>query len=167
MGVVTTHCWLRSFWEVVDKYWLSLEIEYKDIPLPRENDVTITSIAISQGFGDDELLSITRCRLACCSVFLSDMTGASGRYLDPTRGQLGIDYSPYTSYNFPREQPSQQDWSVWERLWKNYCYADGPYLALWVNGCIRLIGGGSGFIILIKMLWFSGLAIHFGYIDPA
>jgi hypothetical protein len=59
MGAVTTHCWLRSFWEVVDKYRLSLEIEYKDIILPRENDVTITSIAISQGFGDDELLSIT------------------------------------------------------------------------------------------------------------
>jgi hypothetical protein len=125
MGPLTIHCWLQSYWEVVDKYQLTLEIDYKDTPIPCECDVTITSIAIGEGFCDDEFFSITRCRLACCSVFLSDITKANGRHLDPTRGQPGVDYRHFTDYPFPREQALQQDWAVWERLWSNYCYADG------------------------------------------
>jgi hypothetical protein len=151
MGALTTHCWLRSFWEVVDKYRLSLEIEYKEIPLPRENDVTITSIAISQGFSDDDLLSITRCRLKCCSVFLSDITRASGRYLDPTRGQPGVDYSHYFHPIISRVNSHQNRIGRYGKgFGGTIAMQMDLYLALWVNGCIRLINNGSGFIIPIK-----------------
>ena len=60
-GHLVTHCWLHSFWEVVDKFHLLLEIEYPVIPFPRENDVTITLIEINQGLVGDDLLSVKRC----------------------------------------------------------------------------------------------------------
>jgi hypothetical protein len=79
MGPLMTHCWLKSFWEVVDRYHLTLELDYKDIPIPRENNATITSIAIGHGFGGDDLLSITRCRLLCSAfsyqILLLQMAG--------------------------------------------------------------------------------------------
>eukprot|EP00956_Cyclotella_meneghiniana_P034033 scaffold101125_cov66-Cyclotella_meneghiniana.AAC.5 len=57
MGPLVTHCWLRSFWEVVDKFHLLLEIEYPVLPYPQENDITITTIAINQGLFGDDILS--------------------------------------------------------------------------------------------------------------
>jgi hypothetical protein len=133
--------WLKSFWKVVDRYHLMLEFNYKDIPIPRENDATITSIGIGHGFGGDDLLSITRCRLSCCSIFLSDITAANSRYLDPTRRQAGFDYRPLTSYTFPREQPSDHDCMVWDILWTQHCYADGSLprtLGKWLHNTHRL-----------------------------
>jgi hypothetical protein len=141
MGPLMTHCWLKSLWEVVDRYHLMLELNYKDIPIPRKNDATITSIAIGNDFGGDDLLSITRCRLSCCSIFLSDITAANGRYLDPTHGQAGFDYRPFTSYTFPREQPSDHDWMVWDILWTQHCYVDGSLprtLGKWLHNTHRL-----------------------------
>ncbi len=125
----------------MDRYHLTLELDYKDIPIPRENDATITSIAIGHGFGGDDLLGITRCRLSCCSIFLSDITAANGRYLDPTRGHSGFDYRPFTRYAFPCEQPSDHDWMVWDRLWTQHCYADGSLprtLGKWLHNTHRL-----------------------------
>jgi hypothetical protein len=75
MGAIVMHCWLHSFWEVVFTFKLRLEIDYPEI-----NDMTITSVAIQQGFVGNELLSIKHCRLASCSVFLSDVVGANGRH---------------------------------------------------------------------------------------
>ena len=141
LGPLATHCWLRSFWEVVDKYKLVLEVDYPEVPLPRQNDVTIMSIAMSLGLQGDDLLSIIRCRLSCCSIFLSDITSANGRYLDPTRGQPGVDYGPFSQYTHPRERPSQQDWLVWDRMWSSYCYADGSLprsLGKWLHHSHRL-----------------------------
>jgi hypothetical protein len=83
MGAIVMHCWLHSFWEVVFTFKLRLEIDYPEI-----NDMTITSVAIQQGFVGNELLSIKHCRLASCSVFLSDVVGANGRHMDPTRCAL-------------------------------------------------------------------------------
>jgi hypothetical protein len=102
LGPLATHCWLRSFWEVVDKYHLSLELDYPVIPCPRQNDVPIMSLAISLGLQGENLLSIMRCRLSSCSIFLSDVASANGRYLDPTRGRPGLDYAPFSQYTHPR-----------------------------------------------------------------
>jgi hypothetical protein len=47
MGPLLTHCWLRSFWESISKYGIHLELDYPSLQLPRENDLTIISIAIA------------------------------------------------------------------------------------------------------------------------
>lgn len=127
MGPLTTHCWLRSFWECVSAYNLRLEVEFAPILLPRENDLTIIFIAIMLGFTGEDLRSINRCRIACCAIFLSCVSHANGRCLDPTRGQCTVDYSASTEYSFPKEHPSPQDWQVWTTLWRRYCLPDGTF----------------------------------------
>jgi hypothetical protein len=124
MGPLVMHCWLRLFWEVVDKFCLSLEIDYPVIPFPCKNDVTIMSIAVSQGLRGDDLLSVKRCRLSSSSIFPSDIASANGHHMDSTRGLPGVDYRLFSTYTHPRECPFDHDWAVWEQMWRQYCYAN-------------------------------------------
>jgi hypothetical protein len=124
MGPLATHCWLKSFWEVVYKFCLQLVVDYPDIPFPRWNDQLIMQLAIRMGYDGESLDSINRCRLFCCCIFLSNLASANGRFLDPTRGQQGVDYSGSSTYTFPREKPSNNDWCIWREFWSRYCMAD-------------------------------------------
>jgi hypothetical protein len=151
MGPLMTHCWLKSFWEVVDRYHLTLELDYKDIPIPRENNATITSIAIGHGFGGDDLLSITRCRLLCSAfsyqilllqmadiwiqhevtlvlitVLLLDIHFLASNH-QTTIGWYGIDCGLSTAMQMVH------------------------FLGPLANGFITHIACGSGFIILLRM----------------
>jgi hypothetical protein len=133
---LATHCWLKSFWEVIDRFRLQLVVDYPEIPFPRLNDQLIIQLAIRLGFSGDDLDRINRCWLACCCIFLSDLASANGRILDPTRGLQGVDYSQSTTYAFPREHPSNEDWAVWHRFWAQYCMSDRTLpvaLGIWVH----------------------------------
>jgi hypothetical protein len=46
-------------------------------------------------------------------IFLSDLASANGKFLDPSRGLQGVDYSQSTTYDFPSEHPSDADWALW------------------------------------------------------
>eukprot|EP00804_Cyclotella_cryptica_P019411 CCRYP_006610-RA/>CCRYP_006610-RA protein AED:0.67 eAED:-0.49 QI:0/0/0/0.33/1/1/3/0/407 len=85
MGPHITHSWLRSLWEVVDKYKLQIVIDYPIMQMPRTNDRLIMSIAHISGIKGDVLLRVNRCRLFLCSIFLSDLATANGRSLDNDR----------------------------------------------------------------------------------
>ena len=141
MGQITTHCWLRSFWEMIDRYKLHLELTYPPIPLPRQNDAAIMSLAMTMFRSIDDLRSINRCRLYSCCIFLSDMADATGKRLDATRGQQDTDYSISTKYTFPRECPCARDWEVWESFWNTYLLPDGTLpraLGKWTSSTHRI-----------------------------
>ena len=125
MGPLLTHSWLLSFWESLSHYKLQLEMDYPAFLFPRENDFMIMWIAISLGYVGEALQSINRCRIACCALFLSCISSANGRFLDPTRGLPDFDYSRSSEYIFPPEKPSRADWKVWQQLWQRYCLPDG------------------------------------------
>jgi hypothetical protein len=94
------------------------------------------AIAIALRYVGDDLRSINRCRLACCCIFLSCVAGANGRYLDPLRGQPGIDYSASSTFTFVKEKPSNNDWAVWCKMWHRYCLPDGSLpraLGKWIH----------------------------------
>jgi hypothetical protein len=54
------------------------------------------------------------------SIFLSDLVSANGKFLDPTRGLQGVNYSQSSTYSFPQEHPSDGDWEVWNHFWAQY-----------------------------------------------
>jgi hypothetical protein len=119
------HCWLNSFWEVVDRFRLQLVVDYPEIPYPQLNDQLIMQLAICLSFSGEELDSINRCRLVCCCIFLLDLASANGKFLDLTRGMQGVNYSQSLTYSFPQEHPSDGDWEVWNRFWAQCCMTDG------------------------------------------
>ena len=136
MGPHCTHSWGRSFWECIDKYGLMLELDYDILPLPRENDVTIMSIAQQMGYSGKKLESVNRCRLYTKSIFLSDVANAAGSTIDPTRCGRDGDYAEASSLTFPKTQPSDLDWLVWEHFWRSYCLSDQTFprsLGKWLN----------------------------------
>ena len=124
MGPHCTHSWVRSFWECVDTYNLQLTIDYESIQAPRENDITIMSIARGFGYSATNLESVNRCRLFTESLFLSDVVNAAGNKIDPSRCGRETDYSYASTYSFPKTCPSDADWLTWENFWRQYCLPD-------------------------------------------
>lgn len=89
-------------------------MDYPEFPLPGLNDHLIMQIAMRLGFTGTDLDSINRYHLFCCCIFLSDLASANGKFLDPRRGLQGVDYLWSSAYDFPKEQPSDADWAVWQ-----------------------------------------------------
>jgi hypothetical protein len=106
-------------------YNLDVDLEYPSIPPPHENDVLLSTISVSSGLRGAALESFRRCRVASHALYLSCLASANGRALDPTRGQPGADYSTSTTYDFPKERPSAEDWATWRQFWQQYCLPDG------------------------------------------
>lgn len=125
MGEICTHSWLRSFWEMISRYKLDLVVNMPPILLPRENDFTIMYLAVSLGFTGDTLRSINRCHLICNDIFLSCVSSANGLSLDQTMICPATSPHAHSRYNFQEEDPSDQDWLVWDRFWTAYCLPDG------------------------------------------
>lgn len=140
MGPHITHSWLRSFWEVVDKYKLLIVIDYPFMHMPRTNDRLIMSIAHILGIKGDVLLRVNRCRLFLCSIFLSDLATANGRTLDNDRCDRSRAHKKDSEYSFPRECPSPADWEEWDSMWSKFCQQDGTFpihLGQWINATHR------------------------------
>lgn len=113
-----------------------LRVDYPVIPFPRENDLTIMYIATSLGYRGERLRSINRCRLFCNAIFLSDLAAANGKRLDPRYISNAATHALSSSYNFPREQPSDDDWAEWRAFWQSYCLSDGTLprsLGKWIH----------------------------------
>jgi hypothetical protein len=86
--------------------------------LPRAKTMCYFPLSVSRK-------SFRRCRVASHVLYLSCLASANGQALDPTRGQPGTDYSTSTTYDFPKERPSAEDWVTWRQFWQHYCLLDG------------------------------------------
>lgn len=136
MGHHTTHSWVRCFWECIDAAGVDLEVDYPEIPFPRENDLTIMQIAFMLGYSGSVLEAINRCRLFVCAIFLSDVTNAQGTRIDYGRCGREVDHTPSSSYRFPTTRPSDSDWKEWQLFWERYCLPDGSLprsLGKWIH----------------------------------
>jgi hypothetical protein len=122
IGPLCTRSWIRSFWECIDYYKVTLCLNYPAIPLPHNRDKVLILLAIERGLRGDSLRSFQRCRIACGLLFLSDMTTADGKYIDinllsaPSAGPS----SDLSAYNFHITQPGTHDWAHWKAFWESY-----------------------------------------------
>ena len=125
IGPLLTPSWARSFWECLDRLQWGLHVDYPSQPLPREQDKLLLDIFLRSELAADVLLSLTRCRNAWCVLFLSDITAANGRTVEPRfYGPAPPNASAHSTLTFPREQPSATDWQRWESFWRQYCGSD-------------------------------------------
>ena len=87
------------------------------IALPREGNGGLTKFFVERGAKGEILKSLNRCRLKLKLMFLSDMVMANRRQLDVRLLREIGDEIKASKYNFPKEEPTREDWQVWERLW--------------------------------------------------
>ena len=48
------------------------------------------------------------------------MTTANGKYLEECACNPQVSTSSHTKFNFPREEPTRQDWEVWRHFWRQH-----------------------------------------------
>jgi hypothetical protein len=77
-------------------------------------------IFLAEGYKDEELLQLNRCRVYLNLLFLSDMATANGRGIERVLlGPGGYGWVG-SSYVWPREEPTKGDWSLWVEFWTHY-----------------------------------------------
>ena len=65
------------------KFNINLDVEYKSLPMPRENDECIMERLLSEGVLGQELISINRAQKHQEAIFLSDIFMKNGLKIGP------------------------------------------------------------------------------------
>ena len=75
---------------------------------------------MSKGTTKEDLLSISRVRGLLCSMFVSDIVTADGKYHKEFSTSRTHNREHAPAYNFPKEAQMQEDWKTWRRFWKQH-----------------------------------------------
>ena len=124
-GELATMCWFRTFWERLECYDFTIYLEYQNLTLPRRGDVMLVTLFLDKGATGRKLISLNRCRLANQLLYLSDMVSANGRRLEKALTLPPTDDTRCSRFNFPREEPTDEDWIVWLEFWAQVTDAGG------------------------------------------
>lgn len=121
IGHQLTPCWVRSLWQMLDYFNFQLHLAYPTLDIPRDGDIALIAIYLRLRPHAKDFISWNRVRLFLRAIFLSDITTADGKYIDPLYLHGPVDeYRPMSSYDFPEERPSHYDWNVWTSFWSEY-----------------------------------------------
>jgi hypothetical protein len=126
---------------MIDYFQFQLFLAYPALDLPRDGDIALIAIYLCLRPEARDFISWNRVRLFLRAIFLSDITTADGKYIDAScvGGTTGS-FRPSSSYDFPEEQPSQEDWNVWISFWSEYTldnYALPRPLGKWIASTHR------------------------------
>lgn len=88
-GDLATDTWVKSLWERIRHFDLSLEVDYKTLEMPRECDECIMETLVREGIHGKRLVGINRARKAQEALFWSDIATADGKRLTPPTGTTG------------------------------------------------------------------------------
>lgn len=108
-----TPSWLRSLWEKVDKFGISVELGNVNMTPPRAGDEWLMKKFHRMGCSRKDLVRLNRVRLHQQVLFLSDVLDAGGRALDRKYLVRRTASETWSSLTFPRELPSNKDFRTW------------------------------------------------------
>ncbi len=127
--------WVKMLWKSLQHFEITLYMQFPTIPPPREGDQVIMNIIFSHPFDSTIIARLNRCRVYLHALFLSDITTASGKYLEHFVFNPG-GITKQSRYSFPQEQPSRQDWDRWINFWHEYTTTGSILkspLGRWIN----------------------------------
>jgi hypothetical protein len=113
---------------------------YPSIPPPRESDQVLMELFQSLDLSRQTVFSLNQCRVFLESIFLSDITTADGRYLEDFVFRPG-GRARSSSFKFPREVPSRDDWDRWFDFWYSFTTTGDKLevpLGNWINHTHRI-----------------------------
>ena len=74
--------WVKMLWRTLKVSEFTVHLTYTPIHFPQRRDYLIMEYAMSKGATKEDLLSISRVRGLLCSIFVSDIVTANGKYLE-------------------------------------------------------------------------------------
>ena len=125
-GGLATDSWVKALWEKISTLKLEVEIDYRQLPPPREYDSFIME-ALIDDLNTAEAIGFNRVRKYQEALTFSDICTPNGRTIDPSysqgwqasfKGTLGRHRSIHA---FGREGPSDDDWETWELALRRLC----------------------------------------------
>jgi hypothetical protein len=88
---------------------------------PREGDGNVVAIFTRSGKQGKELVSLNWCCLTHQAKYLSCLSTADGKCLDPTYLSPLLSKEQLSFDPFAQEELTRQDWLTWEWFWCTYC----------------------------------------------
>jgi hypothetical protein len=113
--------WITWVWERTWSHNFCIYLDYPVQPYPRDQDREIVELFLDGGQRTRALKILNRCRLVHKAIYLSCILKAEGNHIDPRYLQppTGEDRLPF--FKFSQEQPTREDWILWEQFWRSYC----------------------------------------------
>ena len=96
---------------------VDIQMNYDEIPLPRQNDRLLIDVFDSVDLTEEEMASLCRVRCSLKALFLSDIVTADGKKLEHFATDALHKGSVTSTYLFPRECPDERDWEIWKEFW--------------------------------------------------
>ena len=119
---LVTDSWLKSLWEKISTFGISVSIGNIDLTPPRVNDKWLMQAFIEEGIDIHELAILNRVRLHQEVLFVSDVLNARGSSVDQQYTVERPGGEKWSRFTFPREQPTETDMA----LWRNALYRISP-----------------------------------------
>ena len=82
-GDLATDCWVKALWEKIFTLKLEVEIDYRQLPVPRENDSFIMEALINV-LNTAEAVGFNRVRKHQEALTFSDICTPNGKTIDPS-----------------------------------------------------------------------------------
>ena len=115
-GRWVTDTWLKSVWEKVSKFNITVEITSLPIKPPREGDQWFMKAVVAAGVNyAKELIRINRFHCHQQVVFLSDILDAGGRAIDKRYLEQRNQTDNWSTIIFPLEQPPRRDLTLGDK----------------------------------------------------
>ena len=131
-----TDSWLVSLWRNLSRFWIYLTLPDEKSPLfGQEKDLTVTEVALSQGYSLSQRQSINKVRLYLQVIFFSDMVIPGHNTIKSCFRQGCLDVSSVIIFHWPLSIPSKQDIIIWMSFINSVSHADGSllYPVQWVD----------------------------------
>jgi hypothetical protein len=120
LGLLATEGWVKAVWECASYYGYKVALDYPTERAARTNDRSLMSIFLDRGKHGKELISLNRCRITHQAKYLSCISTADGKSLDDTYLSPPCTTERLSFHRFAREEPTKQDWTIWEKFWREY-----------------------------------------------
>jgi hypothetical protein len=108
---------LKSIWEKVDKFNITVEIALLPISSPRKGDKCFMKAVIKAGVTNlEELVKINRFRCHQQVLFVSDILDAGGKCLNKKYLKRRQDDESWSTLIFPIKNPPRRHKRLWEQV---------------------------------------------------
>ncbi len=121
LGRLATEGWVKAVWERALHYRFTITLDYPMQDPPWERDRNLVEIFLENGKTGSELCSINKCRISHQAIYLSCLSTAEGKNLDPIYLLPPQVNEKMSFHQFGSEESTRQDWASWEAFWRGYC----------------------------------------------
>ncbi len=118
-----TDSWVKSLWEKVFIFGITLEEGCPKICPPREWDKWIMPMLVRLGYTAPELLQLNRVRVHQEMLFLLDVMDARETVIDKRYEQMHTDGEKWSRFSFPWQSPPKKDFWLWRQALLQLRYA--------------------------------------------